>query len=245
MVFISILKGDTMKINDLTFKDGLKDSLPVAIGYIPIAIAFGLTSKSYNIPDYIIILMSLIVFAGSSQFVGAKLISLNVPVPEIVLTTFIINFRNFLMSGAISQRIDQNMSFRLKSFLSFFITDESFAIISYRNSILNWKYLLGLQGFLYFTFNLGTVMGIFLIENLNSNIKNCLGITIYAMFISLLIPSIKKSFKTLSVCLIAVFVSLTLTYLPINISKAWIILISTITASFYAACMFQKGEANE
>ncbi|WP_269431648.1 AzlC family ABC transporter permease [Bacillus sp. JCM 19034] len=87
------------------FKKGLKIGIPVAIGYIPIAIAFGLLAKSAQISDIVTLMMSLIIFAGASQFIGINLIMAGVAYWEIVFTTFLLNVRHFLMTASLSQRL--------------------------------------------------------------------------------------------------------------------------------------------
>lgn len=229
--------------NSLKFLDGIKDGFPISIGYIPIAITFGILAKSYGIPNHIIILMSLIIFAGSSQFIGIKLISLGTPHPEIIFTTFIINFRNFLMSSALSQRIEPSIPKKLKALIAYGVTDETFAIASSRKEEkINARYLIGLHGLLFTSFNFGTFIGTYLISNLSGSIKNSLGIAIYAMFLSILIPSIKKSKKILMISLMAVIISSLLTYMPFIkvISTGWIIIIATIISSSIGALIFPK-----
>ena len=87
------------------FAAGMKAGLPIAIGYLPIAITFGLLAKSAGLPNVISALMSFAVYAGASQFIAVQLFSLGTLPWEIILTTFIINLRHLLMSAAISQRL--------------------------------------------------------------------------------------------------------------------------------------------
>jgi predicted branched-subunit amino acid permease len=74
----------------LKLKEGIKAGVPIAIGYLPIAIAFGVLAKSSGVPSFIAMLMSLLVFAGASQFVAINLLGLGALPFEIVLTTFIL-----------------------------------------------------------------------------------------------------------------------------------------------------------
>ncbi|NPV42797.1 MAG: AzlC family ABC transporter permease [Firmicutes bacterium] len=76
-------------------------------------------------------MMSFWVYAGASQFVAVNLLALNATYWEIVLTTFIINFRHFLMSASLSRRIEQPTSKKWIAFISFGITDETFTVAIY------------------------------------------------------------------------------------------------------------------
>lgn len=101
----------------LMFFEGIKAGIPIAIGYIPIAITFGLLAKSMGIHYSIAAMMSFWVYAGASQFVAVNLLALNATYWEIVLTTFIINFRHFLMSASLSRRIEQPTSKKWMAFI--------------------------------------------------------------------------------------------------------------------------------
>ncbi|MCD8567203.1 MAG: AzlC family ABC transporter permease [Geovibrio sp.] len=67
---------------------GFRQALPIAAGYFPVAVSFGLTAVSAGLDGWLAVLMSLIVFAGASQFVGAGMFGMGVGGWEIVLTTF-------------------------------------------------------------------------------------------------------------------------------------------------------------
>jgi len=64
------------QITQKTSKTEWEVAIPIAIGYIPIAITYGLLAKASGIPDYISIMISILVFAGASQFIAVNLITL-------------------------------------------------------------------------------------------------------------------------------------------------------------------------
>lgn len=101
------------------FLSGMKKALPVAFGYIPIAITYGILAENTGIPAYITVLMSVVVFAGASQFVALNLIALGLGSWEIISTTFVVNFRHFLMSASLSQKIIRKISGKLIPIISF------------------------------------------------------------------------------------------------------------------------------
>mgnify|MGYP000190266001 CR=1 FL=1 len=72
----------------------VKAGVPIAIGYIPIALAFGILARSYDIDVYIAALMSAVIFAGASQFIGINLLAMGASCGEIVITTFLLNLKN-------------------------------------------------------------------------------------------------------------------------------------------------------
>lgn len=110
-----------------TLFDGIRASLPICLGYVPIGLAFGVIAQKAGLRPIEIALMSILVFAGSSQFIAVSMIASGAEIFSIVMTTFMVNLRHFLMSSSLSMFSGK----KKKIFLSFFaygITDESFAI---------------------------------------------------------------------------------------------------------------------
>lgn len=227
--------------SSLSIIDGVKDSIPISFGYIPVAITFGLLAKSYDIPNIIIVMMSAVIYAGSSQFMGIKLISLGTPYPEIILTTFMINIRNLLISSAMSIKTEEDLSKNKRAIIGYTVTDETFAILSsIDEEKVGFSYLLGLQGFLFISFNIGTFLGVYVVSSINPELMNSLGISIYAMFISILLPSIKKSRKIALICLVSIAISICITYIPFKISTGWVMIVTALVASSIGGYLHTK-----
>jgi 4-azaleucine resistance transporter AzlC len=223
---------------------GIRTAIPIAIGYIPIAIAFGMLAKSSGIPNYITIMMSLFIFAGASQFVGVNLIALGTGFAEIIVTTFLLNLRHFLMSASILQRIEQHANKKLLALMSFGLTDETFSIASVqKKERLTVYFLLTLNLTAFTAWNIGTVIGIFAAEGLPELVKNSMGIALYAMFIGLLVPSMRVSLPVVVTSLSAAFVHALFAWTPVfsGLSTGWMIIIATIIGALVGSCLFPKG----
>lgn len=229
----------------LEFKEGLKAGIPIAVGYLPIAITFGLMTKAAGIPSYVGILMSLILYAGASQFVGINLLVLGAASWEIVLTTFILNLRHFLMSASLSQSLKPESNKALLPLVSFGITDETFTVASLNSKDkLDVHYLLGLNIIAFSAWNIGTWCGLFLASGLPQSLKDSMGIALYSMFIGLLIPSAAKSKPVLVIALMAAATHALIKWLPIfdALSAGWSIIISTIIAATIGAYLYPQEE---
>lgn len=230
------------------FLQGLKYGIPIALGYIPIAIAFGILTASEGIPFLTGMLMSLTVFAGASQFVAVNLMSLGAAAGEIILTTFILNFRHFLMSASLSQRLDENISLSLRSILSFGITDETFSLASVtklnEEKKLPFSFLLGLMLISFTAWNVGTWIGLFMGNILPDILQNSMGIALYVMFIGLLVPSMKSSFPIVVVALTAMFTHSAIIFIPWipGFSTGWNIIFSTMLGAFLGTILFPKED---
>lgn len=231
-------------------KLGIKKGSTIALGYIPIAITFGLLAKNIGLSAEITILMSAVVFAGASQFVAVNLLQVGTGPWQIILTTFIVNLRHLLMSASLAERIKEKIPKSWIPLLSFGITDETFSFASLTpQAQLNKGYILGINSIAYLAWVGGTALGVYLGQGLPTIIKNSMGIALYAMFIGLLVPSLKKSKSITIVSLIAIFISSILNWGPNflqNISRGWKIIIVTILASALGAYFFPEvGEELE
>ena len=229
--------------NRVQFFQGVAAGIPVALGYIPIAITFGLLARGADLPFYIPVLMSGFVFAGASQFIGVNLLALGVSHGEIILTTFIVNFRHFLMSAAISQKIPESVSKAWRALLAFGITDETFTVAALRQeATLSRYFILGLNTVAFLAWNAGTWVGLFFSNGLPPVLQSSMGIALYAMFIGLLIPSCKRSRPALTVALLAASIHTVIRWLPatFGISGGWGIIMATLISAGIGAYLFSE-----
>lgn len=235
-------------MNSKHFFHGIKKGLPIAFGYIPIALTFGMLAKINEIPTYISLLMSGLVFAGASQFVALNLLAINTNYWQIVVTIFIINFRHFLMSASLARGLAEK-STRLTPLISFSITDETFSLISLNlQENKNPFFLLGINTSAYLGWVSGTFIGSIIGKGLPDIIQTSMGIALYAMFIGLLIPSIKKSKEILYISIISLGISSLLYWGPSilkSISEGWKIILTTILVCLIGALIFPEVTNNE
>ncbi|MDY7029141.1 MAG: AzlC family ABC transporter permease [Spirochaetota bacterium] len=208
------------------FAHGLSDGLSIAIGYMPIALTFGLLAKNTGISLAHTVGMSLFVFAGASQFMALGLIGIGTGVVEIVFSTFIVNIRHLLMSMSLNEKTLPESRLK-KGIYAFGITDEVFAVASTRDTDIDSRYLYGAALMAYLSWVLNSGIGYIVGSALPVSIQGGMGIALYAMFIGLLVPTVKKSVKAL---LLAVFAGV-LNFLFSKIFPAgWAIVAATVGA---------------
>ncbi len=196
------IKEGTCHVEILTARDGLKAGIPIVMGYIPVAIAFGVLARSVGVSMLHTQLFSLMVFAGASQFMAINLIALGVGVGQIVLTTLLMNFRHFLMSASLSQRLGSQPRSRLP-LLAFGVTDEVFSVAMTRREPLSRQFVWVLQLMAYLSWNAGTFMGYWLGDILPLLVQASLGIALYALFVAILLPEMRRSRQVLVLALTA------------------------------------------
>lgn len=220
--------------------------LPIALGYIPIAITYGLIAKSQGFPLWFILALSLTTFAGSSQFIALQLLSTGAGMAEIVLTTFVVNFRNFLMASAVSLRGPESYTALQKALTGMTVTDEGFAVISGQAAPrLPFAFILGLQGILYLAWNGGTLLGAAVVGELGAIWNNSLGIAIYAMFISMMIPMVRTSRVTALVALATGLLSVALygSGAAERLGSSMVLLTSAIVGAALGAVILNREES--
>jgi len=176
---------------------GVRAGLPVAVGYVPMAMAFGVLATETGLSFFQAGAMSLFVYAGASQFASLGLLAGGASALAIVLATLVLNFRHFLMSIALSRRLplrqgSDQRSRALPCVLGFGITDETFVVASLEDR-LSIRFFLGLILTVYLAWLSGTLVGAGFSSLIPAVIARGMGVALYAMFIAILVPGVKKS----------------------------------------------------
>lgn len=227
---------------------GIKKGFPIFLGYLTVSFAFGVFAINGGITPLVTIFMSLTNLTSAGQFAGVKLIINLASFFELGLTVFLINLRYSLMSISLSQKIDSKVTSWQRLVFGFGITDEIFVVASQEKTKLTFKYMLGLISLPIIGWTLGTALGVYSSNILSENLRNAMGIALYAMFIAIFIPEAKKSKSIFIVVIIAIFISCIFYYFPYfdNISLGIKIIASTIIAALLGAFFFpiKEGETN-
>ena len=212
------------------FINGVKESYPIVLGYLPIGIAFGVLASSVGISPLGVLFISLVLFAGSAQFITVSMLASLASGVSIIMTIFVVNFRHFLMSSSYSKYFKKENN-RTLAFMAFFVTDESFAIginkARYDEESFNKDYLLGVELTGYFSWALFTTLGAMLGGFIPDFRVLGLDFALPAMFIGLLALLIKSK-RDLLACVLAGVLAVVLTLTPI---KSYSVIISSVVVS--------------
>lgn len=95
------------------FEDGVIACVPTILGYLGIGFAMGVVGKGVGLSILEIIIMSIIVYAGSAQFIICALLAIQAPFMTIVATVFLVNLRHFLMSLSVASYFKRLLCFLL------------------------------------------------------------------------------------------------------------------------------------
>jgi len=118
-------------------RQGAAAAWPICLGYFPIGLALGVLAQKAGLPWWAVAMMSVLVFAGSAQFICVAMLSAGASTPAIVLTTFVVNLRHILMSSALAVYL-QGVNRAFLALYSYGVTDESFAVNLTRFRMGDW-----------------------------------------------------------------------------------------------------------
>ena len=222
---------------------GIKSSVPIMIGYFPVAMTFGVLAKGQGFDLIDVVCFSFVLFAGASQFIGLSMIHLGAGFGEIVLATGLLNFRHFFMSASLVSQM-KPIPNRLKPLLSFFMTDEIFSVASFAGEDLTPSYLFGLEITSYLSWGIGSVMGFVLGHMMSQELQMSMGIGLYALFVSILTPEIKKTSKALILASLAGAMNYLL-FIITSLPQGWRIIGVIVLSSALGVVLLGDGEKNE
>lgn len=217
----------------LTFYKGIKDGIPICLGYISVAFAFGIFSTESGLSFLQTVLISMTNVTSAGQLAAVPIIAFGGTLTELALAQFVINLRYALMSVSLSQKLDKTVGLLHRFIISFVNTDEVFAVASANKTLLNKSYLYGLIFTPYLGWCFGTTLGAGAGNILPQSIISALGIAIYGMFIAIVVPDAKSNRSTALCVMTAVILSCIFYYTPIlsAIPSGFTIIICSLVAS--------------
>lgn len=219
-----------------SFKKGLKDGLPIGLGYFSVSFTFGMMAVSAGIPVWAAVLISMTNLTSAGQFAGLLIIAGAGSLVEMAMTQLVINARYSLMSLTLSQKMEKRFSVPKRLIAAFSNTDEIFAVAVNQGKEIGAKYYSGLSIIPYAGWTLGTLFGAVAGGFLPPVVNDALGLSIYAMFIAIIIPPAKKSAPIRLVIFAAVILSCLFYFVPFlkNVSSGFSIIICAVAASIIA-----------
>ena len=223
--------------------DGVRAGLPIMLGYVPIGIAYAVMARQAGLSVGQTCLMSLTVYAGASQMMAAGMLAEHGGFLAIVLATFVLNLRHIIMSTCVMHRMEPT-SLPLRLLAAFGVTDESFALFTTgTGKSRSVFFFLGIHAAIYLSWNLGTLLGALAMDLLPPILTASLGISLYAMFISILMPDLPGNGK---LALLVLLTALCNTLLCRVLAASWALIVSTLLCAFVGSFFVElKEESHE
>ncbi len=210
----------------------VKAGIPIFIGYVPAAVAFGILAKGCGVTLLECFLFSALVFAGASQFIALNLFATGMGPGGIILTTLLVNFRHFLMSASLSNRLG-SLPKKYIFPIAFGITDEVFSVLSFTRGELSKTFIFSLEMCAYSAWVSGSLAGYILGGFLSDILTKSMGVALYALLLAILLPEVKTSYRALVMAVASGILNTFLIYLNI-LPKGWTIIVCIVIISFTA-----------
>lgn len=226
------------------FKNGFQDGLSIAIGYLPVAITFGLLAKSTGLSLGETILMSILVYAGAAQYISLNLIALGTSPIAIIITTFIVNIRHFLMTASLNEKVEKDHPL-IKALYAFGITDETFSVAATKEGKMSSSYMFGLTLIAYSSWVINSGIGHFVGASLPEVLQESMAIALYAMFIGLLVPSLKRQRKIIFLAGFAAILNSIFSYIIPPEWSGWAIVSATLLSAIGIELLLKMGGSKD
>ena len=227
----------------LMAKKGLAAGFPLVLSYVPVAIAFGVVARQSGMSVFDITMMSVLIYAGAAQFMGVNMMNVGAGFFEIIIATFVLNFRHFVMSFSFMNRL-RHIKLRKKAPLTLLLTDETFAVSAIHkeeaekeNGIIFYTVLI-LSAYL--SWIIGTIAGALLGDIIPPRLSESMGIALYAMFIGLLVPPVKKEIRLGIIAVIAMVLN---AFFSQFMSSGWSIVLGTVIGGASGIFLIKEAKA--
>lgn len=226
-------------MNRQAFARGLRAGVPVTIGYLPMAAAFGIVARASGIGFGEATGMSVFVFAGASQYMAANLVASGVHPASIVLATLVLNFRHFLMSTHLGRRLRPRPAAALA--VGFVVTDETYVVGSLEPD-LGPAFFLGLGVAAWGGWVAGTVIGAAAAAAIPEALARGMSVTLFAMFVALLAPAVRARWQRGAVAVPAALLAWALSRFAPALGPGWRIVVAMLAASAIAIVLPVEAE---
>lgn len=199
------------------FTQGARDMLPMLLGAIPFGIIFGSLAGAAGLSTWQTLGMSLLVFAGSAQFIALSLLGAGVGLAVLLLTTLVVNLRHALYSASLQPHV-RHLPKRWRMPLAFWLTDEAYAVVVHRYAAVDaspnkhW-YFLGAALAMYLNWQLCTLVGVLFGQQVPNLDAWGLDFAMLATFIGIVVPMLRNS-PQVAAALVAAGVALVCHTLP-------------------------------
>ena len=219
------------------FLFGIKDAVPIALGYLSVSFGFGIFAASLGLTPLEAWFVSALNLTSAGQVAGVQVIAAAGSLLEMALTQLVINIRYSLMALSLSQKLDDSFRTSQRLLVAQGITDEIFAAAYSKPGKLTPGYMYGLVTATFISWTTGTLLGSLAGSNLPAQLTDAMGIMLYAMFMAAVIPTARSDRNILSVVVIAAAVSLLFYYVFTAISGGFATILSAMIAAAIMAAL--------
>ena len=232
------------------FLRGVRDGMPIAIGYFAVAFALGIQATTAGLTAWQSALLSFLNVTSAGEAAGVALLGVGTTYVELAFTQLVINIRYLLMSCSLSQKLAPETGFLHRMLVGYGVTDEIFGISAAVEDKLSPYYSYGAIAVAVPGWTLGTLLGAVMGNILPARAVGALGVALYAMFLAIILPPARKSRIIAGLVAASMAARALLTYLCTKLSLAWFtegfrIITLTVLISAAAAILFPVKDEGE
>ncbi len=215
------------------FKQGIKDGIPICLGYLSVSFAFGIFCITSGLTILEALLISMTCVTSAGQLAAVPIMAASGSFIELAMTQVIINLRYSLMSVSLSQKFDKDITLGRRFALAFMVTDEIFGVASSKDGKPPREYYYGLMITPYFGWALGTLIGAAAGNIFPPIVIASLGVAIYGMFVAIVLPKARDDKNVMSCVLLAIALSCAFAFIPLlsRVPSGFVIIICSVIAS--------------
>lgn len=226
------------------YRKGLKDGIPIALGYFAVAFTLGIVAKNSGLSALETMIAAALTNASAGAYAAFSVIKEDSGFLEMALTQLVVNIRYLLMAAALSQKLAPKTSTLHRSLVAFDVTDEIFGISIAQKGTLNPFYNYGAATVSIPGWALGAFFGVIMGNVLPSAVVSALSVGLYGMFLAIIIPPARKNKVIALLVIVSMSASLVFAKTPIlmNLSEGMRVIILTVVISLLAAILFPVKE---
>ncbi|MBR6525314.1 MAG: AzlC family ABC transporter permease [Clostridia bacterium] len=228
-------------MKDRTFLRGVRNGIPIALGYLSVSFSFGIMAAAQGMTVWQAVLISLLSVTSAGQLAGLQIMQSPGQYMAMLISQLTINLRYAFMGISLSQKTDEHFTGKYRWLLATFITDEIFAMACAEESV-SARYYAGLAVLPYSGWALGTLLGALLGSVLPPLVMNALCLAMYGMFVAIVVPRVQKEKPLFLVVLAAALLMCICHYMIPALSAGLAISLCAVLAALLGACFFPAAE---
>ncbi|MCQ2552702.1 MAG: AzlC family ABC transporter permease [Clostridia bacterium] len=226
---------------------GMKDGIPIGLGYFAVAFSLGIAASNAGMNALQGFVMSFFTIASAGEYAGISAVASNATYVEMAVLILVANARYLLMSTALSQKLSPKLPLSHRIGIGFGITDEIFGINIAQPYPLNPIYTYGAYVTTIPLWAFGTSAGIVAGNILPDTLVYALSASIFGMFLAIVVPPSKKDRRIFIVVLASFAISCLVYFTPLRqmLSESIRIIVLTLIISAAAAIIFPREDEAE
>jgi predicted branched-subunit amino acid permease len=229
------------------WKSGFRDGIPIGLGYFAVAFSLGIAARDAGLNAWQGFIASLFTIASAGEYAAFRLIKEGGSYLEMALLVLVTNGRYLLMSCSLSQKVDEKIGPGHRIGIGFFVTDEIFGVSIAQPGKLRPSYTYGAAVASIPLWAIGTSCGIIAGNLLPEMVVTALSVSLYGMFLAIIIPPAKKNGAVALAVTVSFACSFASSYLPgiRNMSEGNRVILLTVVIAALAAILFPVSEEED